>query len=392
MSKKNKKIIISGYYGFGNLGDEAILTSIVERLNEELDNPRIVVLSNSKKTHISEKYNVKCVGRLSILGIISELAKADLFISGGGGLLQDSTGFATVAYYLSVVRIAQLMKKKILFYAQGIGPVTCDKSKSLISRIVSKVDFITIRDEESLKLLKDLNVNNKHMLVTADPVIALKQPSDEYMDDFIKKNMPDFKQSQGMNIAFSVRPWISTNDYISVIAKSADALVEKYNANIYLIPFQISQDYLVCCEIAKKMKSKSEMIMPSMEEKLLFQYSPQEMSGIIGRMDLLIGMRLHSLIFASASNTPSAGIIYDPKVRIFAESAGMQAWNLDSLSVDNILDFALKYAENKDEFRKSIKSKTDKLYELSRLTGKIAAELANGESPDVIFDKYGASK
>ena len=144
---KGKKIIISGYYGFGNLGDEAILISIIDRLNTEIENPEIVILYTKAESEILKSYkNVRCVHRMNPLAIFFEMINADLVISGGGGLLQDSTGFTTVLYYLGIVKMALFLRKKVLFYAQGIGPLNLDKSKKLITNTLNKVNFITVRD------------------------------------------------------------------------------------------------------------------------------------------------------------------------------------------------------------------------------------------------------
>ena len=112
-----RKIVISGYYGFGNLGDEAILSSIIERLEESVGDLEVVVLSNSSSVEMSGRPGVRCIGRLSPISVFREMLGADLVISGGGGLLQDSTGFSTVVYYLGIVKLALMMGKKVLFYA-----------------------------------------------------------------------------------------------------------------------------------------------------------------------------------------------------------------------------------------------------------------------------------
>lgn len=385
---KNKKIVISGYYGFGNLGDEAVLTSIIERLNEEIDSPEIVVISNSDKVEMSGRYNVRCIGRLSLLQIICEIASCDMLISGGGGLLQDSTGFLTVVYYLGIVRIARFFRKKIFFYAQGGGPLSLEKSRKMVKDVCSKVDLITVRDEESSEVFKSAGVTAP-ICVTADPVIAIKRLEESEADSFFKSAVPDFKKGKKLNIAISVRPWKSENNYIEEVAASCDMISEKYNADIYLIPFQITQDLSVCRELAGKMKAESRIIMPADSEGGIFQYSSKEMAAIIGKMDLVIAMRLHALILAAVGEVPAAGIIYDPKVRIFAESAGMESWDLDRIDRNSIFSFVERFLAERDEMIEAGAEKVAVLKERSLLTAKAAADLLAGGMPEDIIKKRG---
>ena len=177
---KRKKIIISGYYGFGNLGDEAILISIIDRLNAEIENPEIVVLYTKAESEQLKVYkNVRCVYRMNPLAIFFEMINADLVISGGGGLLQDSTGFTTVFYYLAIVKMALFLKKKILFYAQGIGPVKLDKSKKILlcgpdAELFSN-ELMKINPDLKLVLYKSQPVPTEALFSMAESMIEQKK-------------------------------------------------------------------------------------------------------------------------------------------------------------------------------------------------------------------------
>ena len=121
MSNTNK-IVLSGYYGFDNIGDEAVLFSIITALRKEIKDVHITVLSNNPdKT--KALYGVESVNRWDIKAVARSIKESDLLISGGGSLLQDVTSSKTIPYYLAIVKIAQFYKKKVVFYSQGIGPV-----------------------------------------------------------------------------------------------------------------------------------------------------------------------------------------------------------------------------------------------------------------------------
>ena len=83
-------IVISGYYGFGNAGDEAMLCAIIDAIRKEEADAYITVISGNPK-ETSKKHNINAVGTFSALGILKAIANSDLVISGGGSLLQDAT-------------------------------------------------------------------------------------------------------------------------------------------------------------------------------------------------------------------------------------------------------------------------------------------------------------
>lgn len=384
-----RKIVISGYYGFGNLGDEAILSSIIERLEESVGDLEVVVLSNSSSVEMSGRPGVRCIGRLSPISVFREMLGADLVISGGGGLLQDSTGFSTVVYYLGIVKLALMMGKKVLFYAQGVGPLSLEKSRSMVRSVCNGVSLIAVRDADSAALLREIGVSRPPVVVTADPVMAMKPMPDSDADRFLSSVLPGLIEGGKPRVAVSVRPWNSENDYEGAVAAACDSIAEKYGADIYLIPFQISQDYPVCLSVSKKMKAPATMVAPGGPDKTVFQYSSKEMAAILSRMDAVVAMRLHALILAASSAVPAAGIIYDPKVKAFADSAGMESWDLDRVTSGDVVGFMDRIVEDREKISGAILERTAALRAKALATASIAADLIEGVSPRDIVAKRG---
>ena len=169
--KKGPKVVISGYYGFDNCGDEAVLLSIVHCLRTLRPDVRITVLSNNpQKT--AALYAVDAVNRWNPLSVALQLLSCRLVISGGGSLLQDVTSSKSLRYYLSVIKIAKLFRKKVMIYSQGIGPLNAGKNRVRVSRSLNRCHTITVRDERSLDLLKEIGITHD-IQVVCDPVIAL---------------------------------------------------------------------------------------------------------------------------------------------------------------------------------------------------------------------------
>ena len=116
------KIVISGYYGFNNAGDEALLTAILAALRAVEPTVDITVISGNPGNTIA-KHQVKSLYRFAAVRLLRAIREADLVISGGGSLLQDVTSKRSLAYYLSVIAAAKWKRKKVMLFAQGIGPI-----------------------------------------------------------------------------------------------------------------------------------------------------------------------------------------------------------------------------------------------------------------------------
>ncbi|MGB9793322.1 MAG: polysaccharide pyruvyl transferase family protein, partial [Thermacetogeniaceae bacterium] len=166
------RVAVSGYYGFDNTGDEAILMAMVSTLKALAQNVEITVFSRSPK-ETSRAYGVKAVNRWNPFAVGWTLLRSDILLSGGGGLLQDVTGVRSIVYYLAVVAMAKLLGKTVVYYAQGVGPVRTRFGRWLTRLISNRVDLITVRDQASRDDLLAMGVNRPPLVVTADPVLAM---------------------------------------------------------------------------------------------------------------------------------------------------------------------------------------------------------------------------
>jgi len=164
-------IVLSGYYGFDNVGDDAILLSIIQALKKWENDIEITVLSNNP-TATEQTYGVKAVNRWKMKEIHQLLKTADGLISGGGSLMQDQTGMKTIPYYAGVIQIAKWLKKPVFVYAQGMGPINHSLSKLIVRKTFNKVEQITVRDKASQTLLTEIGVR-KETKIVPDPVMGL---------------------------------------------------------------------------------------------------------------------------------------------------------------------------------------------------------------------------
>ena len=306
------KIVLSGYYGFDNIGDEAVLYSILSALRKELGNVEVTVLSNNPdKT--KALYGVNSVNRWKMKEVAKVIKESDLLISGGGSLLQDVTSGKTVPYYLAIVKIAQFYKKKVVFYSQGIGPVNKGFSRWLIKQVVNKVDGIYVRDEASKKLLEEIGIK-KPVGAALDPVLGIEVP------EGVKT-----KQAS-KTVGVYIRPWMDEVHDQNLIESLTPGLVQliEQGYRLCFIPMHYEQDREISSKLAKEVKKAASKV-GTIDKAVLDQsievvdkmLSIQEVMVYTSSFDMVIGMRLHSLIMASASRVPVLALSYDPKVTQF---------------------------------------------------------------------------
>lgn len=297
-----KRIVISGYYGFGNTGDEAVLSGICATLTEVGVDAEITVISANPARTVREHPGTKAVGRKALLCQLRAMAGADLFISGGGSLFQDATSARSPYYYLGVLRLAQMLRRRTMIYAQGIGPLLRPAIRSALAKAFNRTDLITVRDEGSGALLQEIGVT-REVHTCADPSF-LVEPDLKAADAII-----DRAGLSGKNIiGVSLRPWPATREWIDEAARGIAEICDSLGAAAAFIPMQESEDS------------------PIGDGSIVLRHDgdPRVAKGLIARCDLVVGMRLHSLIFAAGAGVPCVPIVYDPKVSSFASEAGLE--------------------------------------------------------------------
>ena len=359
---KAKLIMISGYFGFNNCGDDAILLTMIQELLMDIPRENIFVLSQSPN-RTKEKYRVNSIHRLNLFLILSQLRKTYLFISGGGGLLQDVSGKGlSVIYYLSLIMLARLFKVPSVIYGQGIGPVRRQINRKIIRLILNKVNLIMVRDEQSQAILGEIGINKELVSVYTDPTFLLKK--EKLPDNIIKKyhlySLPERLNNEN-TIGVVIRNCKEIEqDYkqnILQLAKIADYLIEKQQAKLIFLPFQMNEDLALINDIIKQMNHSS-------VDCLDQEVSPAQMLSLFHKLSLIIGMRFHAIIFATISNCPFIALNYDPKVRNYVNSLGLSELllNINELTIKNI-DNKLKYIKDNQVKIKSILNSATKQYQ-----------------------------
>lgn len=355
--RKSYRILVSGYFGYNNIGDEAILMGLIDGIRHKSSDIDIVVLSKNPEWTMA-KYNVKAVNRSKLSDIISAMRDCDMLVSGGGSLLQDVTSKKSILYYLGILKLAMLFKKKTFIYSQGIGPINLKINKFLTRRILNKVTFINVRDNQSKRVLQKLGVK-RDVLVTTDTVFGIDKPSKD-MGKEILKNL--CVRENKKNLALTIIDWKNNRERtVEQVVSAVEKVLEKEDVNVILIPFFYHVDLDIESEIYNKLRQKYDNIYLVKEYLHIERYL-----SLVGNMDIMLSMRLHGLIFATLMGVYPIGISYDPKIDGFMKELDrIQNHYVEDFDSKAIADDIIYALEHLDECKRDTVKYLDKFYSLT---------------------------
>lgn len=299
--RRKYRVVMSGYYGFGNAGDDAILESIHQAIRAASGDVSVTVLSNDPE-QTRGQYGVEAIPRFQVWRVCRALRRCDVLLSGGGSLLQDATSTRSLLYYLSVIRCAQLLHKPVMLYANGIGPVRRPANRRRVKRVVESACMITLRDHASAQELAEMGVS-RPALVTADPVFHLEPAAPERSAELLSAAGLDGKRPFAV---VSVRSWDCKEEFWSGLARLCGHLRRTYGLEVLFLLMQYPRDREATERVRSRMEEPSYVLDTAA--------TPRELMGVLGQARLCLAMRLHTLIFAARMAVPALGLVYDPKV------------------------------------------------------------------------------
>lgn len=318
------KVCISGYYGFKNFGDEAILKVLTEHLKDA-----DVTVFSSDPQFTSVTYGVKSVKGFDLKKVVDTIKDTDILISGGGSLLQDVTSLKSLVYYSLIIALGLLFNKKVIIFAQGIGPINNKFAQIVVKNLLKLCSLVTVRDENSLKLLENWGVN---AILVCDPIYSLEVPCQEKAN-VVGIQLRDFK-TMNYNLLQKLAMLIST--------KFSDKKVEIFS-------LQETQDLELCKKFEKILNS----INPEIKTEIVTDNIIERISSI----EYLIAMRFHAILVALKSGVKTCAINYDIKVEKLAQAANLPLISMDAQENLEVIYNKLQNL-NKDELLRFANSKS----------------------------------
>ncbi|MBR2476606.1 MAG: polysaccharide pyruvyl transferase CsaB [Clostridia bacterium] len=359
---------ILGYYGYGNCGDDALLHAILKDMYEARPYFSPTVLSY-KPAKTTDDYGVKAINRFDIFAVRRLFNKTKLFIAGGGSLIQDITSTKSLIYYLHLIRLAKKKGIPVMLYGNGIGPINKKSNRKSAAKILNQADVITLRDWESLELLKEMGVTKPMIKVTADPAISLECNKDVNATEILRKYGLGDEEKY---FCVSLRRWKSMGNCADAFADICTEISQKYGLVPVLVPMQYSKDIAISREIAEKTDCRCVLI----DEPL----TADEIMNILAMSEGAITVRLHMLIFGVTVGIPVLGIDYDPKVSSFQKFAGLEhCITMADISDGKYRLIADDFFGKRHEIAHSVETKLPQFKDAAKENARIAVELINHE-------------
>lgn len=314
-----KRVLVSGYIGFNNFGDEAIFYALSNHLKEK--NVVVSALTSSKK-ETKEKYDVEVYNFKNPSEILKGILSCDFLFSGGGSLLQNKTSSFSLIYYLFIILLAKMFFKKVIIFAQGIEPIKGKFFEFITKTVLKTCDFISVRDLKSQELLKSWKIKST---LLSDPVYSILQ--DRKINENKKGLIVQLRSFEGINEKF--------------LSDLAQSISKSYQGEIKVLSLQEEYDKNLCLEFIKKLEEnnlKAEFINPKTIEETI---------EIINSVEFIISTRLHGLICSSALKTKSFALIYDDKIKTLCDELNLQSIEIKNYKKENLAEKLIEFFNNK---------------------------------------------
>ena len=317
------KILLSGYFGFNNFGDEAILASCVESIKIKFPDAQITAFS-SNPNETTTKYNICSVYSFDIKAVISNIKACDYLIFPGGSVFQNITSNKSLFYYLSLIFWAKFFKKKVILLSQGIGPINGHLSKAITFNMIRKADYVSVRDERSFNILKNRKINSELTLdFVWDINLDIEHP-------------PKTKKKLGIQL----RKWKNLDD--KKLKELATSVIKNFPSEEFdyeLISFQKTFDFAILQKLAGILKTED----TNCNVYITASDNLKDILNKVANLDYLVAMRFHAGIIALKYNIPVVFFAYDIKVKTLAENLGIKYTNVTNPNFD-----ILKNLKNED--------------------------------------------
>ena len=368
--KPCRTILIGGYFGCGNMGDDAILSGLLEVLSYM--HPKITpsALTASPRRD-RRRFGIRCYHRKNPFSILLALLRADAFLLGGGSLLQDMTSRRSLLYYLALLRTAAALRRTPMLLSAGIGPLIAESSRQAVANTLSHCRYISLRDETSLRTLTSIGVDASRLHLGADPALFLASRHRLRADAILSSHHLDPK---GKFLGVTVREGDE-----NLIRHLLPAVLRTLVARYHVTPLYL------CLDTGRDWKA-TVMLTERSEGVLLSLHEPSDAVAILSRCAATLSMRLHGLIFSSLASTPALALSVnrDTKLLAFAKQTGQEhlaSHDTNAAELVERLEELLLFGESRRE------RLTDLVAEMRKKAQKDLANIARmvyniGNEPD----------
>ncbi|MDA8216497.1 MAG: polysaccharide pyruvyl transferase family protein [Dehalococcoidales bacterium] len=364
------RVGISGSYGGLNLGDEAILRVIVTELRRSVPVEITVFSRNPADTLARHDVDRALpVRQLSRQEVRPEVARLDLLILGGGGILFDSEA----GIYLREAMLAHELGVPVMVYAIGAGPLRSPAAQRMVRDCLGRAAVVTVRERRARQVLEEAGLQDD-IIVTADPALLLEpQPLPE--DALRREGMDGSRRLVGISVREpgAAAPDIKQEEYHQLLANAADYMVDRLDADLVFVPME---PHVLDTQHSHAVIAR--MAYPRRATVLKGEYTSGQILTLMENFAFAVGMRLHFLIFAALQRVPFVALPYASKVTGFLEALDLDALPVQRVHAGQLLAHIDRSWDLRRETWAHIDAILPQLQEHARETHRIAVRLLEG--------------
>ena len=343
------RLVLAGYFGRGNLGDDAILLGFMEGVKGL---PVEITVIAGRTDLVMREYGLPAVSHLDFKSIRETIETSQALVFPGGSIFQDATSVRSVAYYGDLVRTAKKANKKVVLLGQGVGPLTRFMGRRIAAGAFEAADAVTVRDAQSAAEMKELGVRVKPR-ITADTAFLLPKPPKS-------AGQKQYGVGKMRSVGISARPPVRDKGkhVVKVFSELLHLLFEEG-----WVPSMIEMDREIDRPLLEKLNKAHGGKVPQIRGLT----HPVQLQQRLIRMDAVIGMRLHAGILATTVGVPAYMVSYDPKVNAFTNAMGFSTPpNIQDVNAGQILSGFLSFIKDQDRLPASIERRRDELAKKSQ--------------------------
>ena len=319
-------LVFGGWFGSGNVGDDAILIGLRNVFHEAAPDVELVALSTDP-TYTRGVCGVEAMKlrgpRSTLGGGLNEYLP--VFREVDGCLISGGTPFYDYGHLSRGIHVGLplILDKKIFCFGVGAKPITSPLGVRFMRFLLGRTSLVSARDDLSRRILQVFTTS--HVALTGDSALLMQPAREESARRLLERAGVEVDEP-----AVADCPRLLSTDYRShyhdqVEASTIDLIRESmaYAADrllqdgyqVVFLPMHVAasdDDRAEISGILKRMSSRGARVVADWVH-------PREMMAALGLMRLVIGLRLHSLIFAASRGVPIASIEYDAKIGGFME-------------------------------------------------------------------------
>lgn len=400
-------ILIINAHSSKNKGDAGIVLSMIDALQK--NNPGCSIRINSRFPDIDkDAYNHlvnSCVENVSIDPKTSKVKKsysaiklllalcsvrkiksedyewADVVVSCGGGFLLSHGFSVALLQHLVQITTAFSYKKPVVIYSQSIGPFYNRFMQVLAGKVLEKIDKIYIREKVSQDWLTKIGCKSNKVEIVPDSAFAMEDVKSKSIDELVCK----IKQNHnGPFIGMTVRDWnfpeVSNSEdyrakYIESIRAGISYISTECNGKVLLMPQVLgpnpfNDDRIISREILEGI--------PLEQAQLLdYDFSPRELKYLYSKMDMFVGTRMHSNIFALSNLVPTVAINYEHKTKGIMEMLDLNDYVIDikDINPSDFLNMLKECWDNQEKLHQILTEKMPQVIEDAQIPAKKIREV-----------------